>query len=61
MAQFIGLSNLFSKLIVTIINYSYQILFFINVNVLKGLGKFIEISFEYFVKLVYQLYKFIRR
>jgi hypothetical protein len=61
MAQFIGLSNLFSKLIVTIINYSYQILFFINVNVLKGLGKFIEISFEYFVKLIYQLYKFIRR
>jgi len=61
MAQFVGLGNFLSKLIVTAINYSYSLFFFISVNILKGLGKFMEISFEYFVKLIYQLYRFIRR
>jgi hypothetical protein len=61
MAQFVGLGNVFSKLIITAINYAYKLFFFVFVNVSKGLGKFIEISFEYFVKLLYQMFKFIRR
>jgi len=61
MAQFLGLSNLFSKIIITVIDYSFRLGFYVFTRVTKGLGKFIEISFEYFVKLVYQLYKFIRR
>jgi len=61
LAQFIGLGNIFTKLIVTGIKYLYRLGFYVFVRVSKGLGKFIEISFEYFVKLVYQLFKFIRR
>jgi len=61
MAQFLGLSNLFSKLIVTAINYAFRFGFFVFVKITKGLGKFMEISFEYFVKLLYQLTRFVRR
>jgi len=61
MAQFLGLGNVFSKLIVLAIRYLYRLFFFVFTRVSKGLGKFMEISFEYFVKLVYQLYRFIRR
>jgi len=61
MANFVGLGNIVTKIIVTIIKYTYKIFFFIFVNVSKGLGKFMEISFEYFIKLLYQLYRFIRR
>jgi len=61
MAQFLGLGNVFSKLIVTAIDYLFRLFFYVFVNVTKGLGKFMEISFEYFVKLIYQAFKFIRR
>jgi len=61
MAQLIGLGNFFSKLITTVIDYTFRFFFYVFVNVTKGLGKFMEISFEYFVKLIYQLFKFIRR
>jgi len=61
MAQFLGLGNVFSKLIVLAIRYLYRLFFFVFTRVSKGLGKFMEISFEYFVKLIYQLYRFIRR
>jgi len=61
MAQFIGLGNFLSKLIVMVINYGYKFFFYVFVKVTSGLGKFMEISFEYFVKLLYQLFKFIRR
>jgi len=59
--QFVGLGNVFSKLIITILNYAYKFFMFLFKNITKGLGKTIEISFEYFVKLLYQLYRFIRR
>jgi hypothetical protein len=61
MAQLLGLGNLFSQLIVTFINYAYKFFFYVFVKVTEGLGKFMEISFEYFVKLIYQMFKFIRR
>jgi hypothetical protein len=61
MAQFLGLGNVFTKLIVTAIRYAYRLFFFVFTRVTKGLGKFMEISFEYFVKLIYQMYRFIRR
>jgi hypothetical protein len=61
MAQFLGLSNLFSKLITTAIDYAFRLGFFVFTRITKGLGKFMEISFEYFVKLLYQITKFIRR
>jgi len=61
MAQFLGLGNLFTKLIVLAVRYLYRLSFFIFTRVSKGLGKFMEISFEYFVKLLYQLFRFIRR
>jgi len=61
MAQFVGLGNVVSKLIVLIIDYAFRLFFFIFQKVSRGLGKFMEISFEYFVKLLYQLYRFIRR
>jgi len=61
MAQFVGLGNVFSKIIVTAIKYLFRFFFFIFVRVTRGLGKFMEISFEYFVKLIYQMYRFIRR
>jgi len=61
MAQFVGLGNIFSKIITTAIKYLFRLFFFIFVRVTRGLGKFMEISFEYFVKLIYQMYRFIRR
>jgi len=61
MAQFLGLGNIFTKLIILGIRYLFRLFFFIFVKVSRGLGKFMEISFEYFVKLLYQLYRFIRR
>jgi hypothetical protein len=61
MAQFLGLGNVFTKLIILAIRYAYRLFFFVFTRVSKGLGKFMEISFEYFVKLIYQMYKFIRR
>jgi hypothetical protein len=61
MAQFIGLGNVFSKLITTAISYAFKFGFYIFTRVTKGLGKFMEISFEYFVKLLYQLTRFVRR
>ncbi len=61
MAQFLGLGNVFTKLIILAIRYAYRLFFFVFTRVSRGLGKFMEISFEYFVKLLYQLYRFIRR
>jgi len=59
--QFIGLGNLVTKILVAIINYTYKAFKFILTYISKGIGKIIDISFEYLVKLVYQLYRFIRR
>jgi len=61
MATFLGIGNLGTRLIITILNYAYRLFNYVFRSVLKGLGKFIELSFEYFVKLVYQLFKFIVR
>lgn len=59
--QFIGLGNIFTKIINLLLFYIYKILMFIFVSSIKGLGKFIEISFEYLIKLIYRIYRFIRR
>jgi len=61
MATFIGIGNLGTRLIITILNYAYRLFNYVYRNVLKGLGKFIELSFEYLVKLIYQVYKFVVR
>jgi len=59
--QLIGLGNLVTKILVAIINYTYKLFKFLLTYISKGLGKSIDVSFEYLIKLVYQIYRFIRR
>jgi len=50
-----------TKIIVRALNYLTRVIDFFVFHLLKGLGKFIEISFEFMIKLVHQIYRFIRR
>jgi hypothetical protein len=59
--QLIGLGNLVTKILVAMITYTYKAFKFLLTYISKGLGKVIEISFEYLIKLFYQIYRFIRR
>jgi len=61
MAQFLGLGNLITKLLITLLKYAYRLFNYVFIKTLEGLGKFIEISFEYFVKLIYQAFKLVVR
>jgi hypothetical protein len=61
MAQFLGLGNFITKIIITLLKYAYRLFNYVYRRILKGLGQFIEISFEYFVKLIYQVFKFVVR
>ncbi|ALG96837.1 hypothetical protein [Acidianus bottle-shaped virus 3 strain ABV3] len=61
MAEFVGLADAVSDTIYKILVILYKILKFIFLKITDGLGEIIAISFEYFVKLIEQLTRFVFR
>jgi len=59
--EFFGMGDGTTKIITKVLHYFTTIIDFFILNLLKGLGKFIEISFEFMIKLIHQIYRFIRR
>lgn len=61
MAQFLGLGDIGGNLVYELIMILYKVFKFISLKIMDGLGNFMEIALEYFVKFVYQIVKFIHR
>lgn len=61
MANFIGLGDAGGELVYEIIMIAYRVLKFLTVQILDGLGSFMEVSLEYLVKFVYDISKWIHR
>lgn len=61
MAQFIGFSDVGGNLVYETIMIVYKILKYISLKILEGMGTFMEVAFEYLVKFVYQIAKWIHR